>query len=458
MDPTAEPWFSPSFSDEKLATGYAVALEAVEQFATVLDHPHIGADVLAAQLALEQLHRRVVAAQLDNQGEIERQALHRLDGHRSVQAHTRHVLGISGAEAYRRCTAARSLRDLPEVRAALREGRISPDHVQVITSIHRNPRIKAKVPGEQARFLRLARDESFADFADRVRDWARIADLDGGFKDRKRHHDNRNFRFIENSIEGTWEPFGHFASDQGARMHEIHQRYLQAEYEADWAEARAKHGDAATLADLRRTDAQRRADALERIFADAAGAPPGTTAPKIVHNIVWSADTYLALAGLLGADADRLDPHWSANPTDPGAQRNLWCDPDTYRCSTLDGVPLDPIEQFFSSLVNHVRRVVITTKGVVIDLGRTARLFTGSARTAAQLQHPHCVWPGCDMPTTRCEVDHLHDYTKGGLTNPDNGAPLCGFHNRWKQKKFAVQRDPDTGRWRTYRPDGTVIP
>ena len=99
-------------------------------------------------------------------------------------------------------------------------------------------------------------------------------------------------------------------------MNEIHQHYLQAEYEADWAEARAKHGDAATLADLGRTDAQRRADALARIFDDAAGAPPGTTAPKIVHNIVWSADTYLALAGLLGADADRLDPHWSANPTD----------------------------------------------------------------------------------------------------------------------------------------------
>ena len=313
------------------------------------------------------------------------------------------------------------------------------------------------MPGEQARFLRLARDESFTDFADRVRDWARIADLDGGFKDRKRHHDNRNFRFIENSIEQTWEPFGHFASDQGARMNEIHQRYLQAEYEADWAEARAKFGDAATLADLGRNDAQRRADALERIFADAAGAPPGTTTPKIVHNIVWTADTYLALAGLLGADADRLDPHWSANPTDQARQRDLWCDPDTYRCSTLDGVALDPVEQFFSSLVNHVRRVIINTKGVVIDLGRTARLFTGSARLAAQLQHPHCVWPGCDMPTTRCEVDHLHDYTKGGPTNPDNGAPLCGFHNRWKQKGFAVQRDPDTKRWRTYRPDGTVI-
>ena len=69
----------------------------------------------------------------------------------------------------------------------------------------------------------------------------------------------------------------------------------------------------------------------------------------------------------------------------------------------------------------------------------------------------HCVWPGCDHPTTRCEVDHLHDYNHGGHTNPTNGAPLCGFRNRWKQKGFSVTRDPDTGRWRTYRPDGSVI-
>ena len=95
--------------------------------------------------------------------------------------------------------------------------------------------------------------------------------------------------------------------------------------------------------------------------------------------------------------------------------------------------------------------------GVVIDLGRKARLFTGSARHAAQLQSAHCAWPGCDHPTTRCEVDHLHDYNHGGHTNPTNGAPLCGFHNRWKQKGFSVTRDPDTGRWRTYRPAGSVI-
>ena len=404
------------------------------------------------------LHRLIGAAQIDTLARIEADGLHRIDGHRSVKAHTRHVLKVSPEEASRRARAARALRDLPEVAAALRWGRIGLCHVQVLARVHSNPRIKGKVPARQEKFLRWADEESFDQFKTKVLDWERVTDMDGGFKDNERNHDNRNFRFVENSIEGVWSPSGHFAADQGARIREIFDHYVDLLWQEDWAEARAKYGDAAAIADLGRTDAQRRADAFERICNDAAGSPPGTMAPPIVHNIVWSADTYLGLADLLGADAAALDPHWSASLTNPGVERAAWCNPDTYRCSTLDGVALEPLEQFFSSLANHVRRVIVSTKGVVIDLGRKARLFTGSARLAAQLQSPHCVWPSCDIPTTRCEIDHLHDHAKGGATNPGNGAPLCGFHNRWKQKGFSITRDPDTGRWRTYRPDGTVIP
>ncbi len=114
------------------------------------------------------------------------------------------------------------------------------------------------------------------------------------------------------------------------------------------------------------------------------------------------------------------------------------------------------METLLSSLANHVRRVVVNSQGVVIDLGTTTRLFTGSSRTAAKLQHPSCIWPGCQVPASRCEVDHLHPHARGGGTTATNGAPLCGFHNRWKQKGYATQRGPD-GTWHTYRPDGTEI-
>ena len=50
----------------------------------------------------------------------------------------------------------------------------------------------------------------------------------------------------------------------------------------------------------------------------------------------------------------------------------------------------------------------------------------------------------------------MTDYGAGGLTSPGNGAPLCGRHNRWKQKGYRVHRWPDDT-WTTTRPDGTTI-
>ncbi len=453
MDSAAEP----GFASGGLANAFADLVAAARRVADQLSEPQQAADVLVAERQLELVRRIVSTAPIDNVAHIDTERLHRIDGHRSVRAHIRHALKVSSAEAHRRAQAARALHDLPEIAAAARAGRIGPDHVQVLAQVHANRRIRDKVPARQEKFLQLADEESFDGFRDKILDWERAVDADGAFKDNNRNHDNRNIRLVHSSIDGTWDLSGHLADDQGARAREIFDHYIQAEWLADWAEARAKLGDAATLSDLKRTDAQRRADAFMKMCNDAAGAPPGTTAPKIVHNIVWSAETYHSMLELLGSDAAALDTHWSASLTDARTQRALWCDPDTYRCSTLNGVPLEPVEQFFSSLANEIRRVVINTKGVVIDLGRKARLFTGSARHAAQLQSSHCVWPGCDHPTTRCEIDHLHDHANGGHTNPANGAPLCGFHNRWKQKGFTVTRDPDTGRWRTYRPDGTVI-
>ena len=142
--------------------------------------------------------------------------------------------------------------------------------------------------------------------------------------------------------------------------------------------------------------------------------------------------------------------------TELASHRRRPLDADTHRCSTIDGIPLAPTEAVMNSLVGEIRRVVVDAAAAVIDLG-TARRFTGSARLAAQLASSTCVWRGCFTRTSNCEIDHIEAHSNGGRTNPGNGAPLCGRHNRWKQKGFKVWRDP-TGTWHTYRPDGTEIP
>ncbi len=56
----------------------------------------------------------------------------------------------------------------------------------------------------------------------------------------------------------------------------------------------------------------------------------------------------------------------------------------------------------------QVRRVVVDSAGVVINMGRRRRLFTGNARQAILLQSSRCVVAGCATPIRRCQADHMH--------------------------------------------------
>ena len=104
----------------------------------------------------------------------------------------------------------------------------------------------------------------------------------------------------------------------------------------------------------------------------------------------------------------------------------------------------------------QVRRVVVDSAGVVINMGRRRRLFTGNARQAVLLQSSRCVVAGCAAPIRRCQADHLTEWSRHGPTDGPNGAPVCGRHNRLKNSGYRVHRDQH-GFWHTYRPDGTEI-
>jgi len=128
----------------------------------------------------------------------------------------------------------------------------------------------------------------------------------------------------------------------------------------------------------------------------------------------------------------------------------------THHSGTQNGQWIDPWDIIKWSWGAELRRAVIGADGTVIDLGRTARFFTGTARDAVMLASPRCIWAGCDTPTTRTHADHTLEHARGGPTNPHNGLPLCGHHNRLKNHRFRVWRDP-AGTFHTTRPDGTEI-
>ena len=108
-------------------------------------------------------------------------------------------------------------------------------------------------------------------------------------------------------------------------------------------------------------------------------------------------------------------------------------------------------------VIGQLRRVVIDSAGVVIDLGRRCRLFRGSSRIAAQLQYWRCLHPGCGVLTKHAQIDHVNpDGSPADPPTPGNAHIKCGHHNRFKQTGYTTWQDT-TGHWHTQRPDGTEI-
>ncbi|MFT7609677.1 MAG: hypothetical protein ACI9MX_002757 [Candidatus Aldehydirespiratoraceae bacterium] len=385
---------------------------------------------------LESVARRVRSVQMDVQQEVDQSGVYASDGHPSAKVMVCHNARLSPAAAANRDRGARMARGLPLVDDALRRGVLGIDYFDLLGRVWSNPRVRIHMADAQEWFLRVAARLSFSDFEIEVRTWERLADEDGPEPKKARDHEQRDVSLRQDPVELGWELGGGFGAMQGDQVDEILGHYADAERLADWEKAKAERGEAATAADLPRTEQQRRADALWQICQDAA-ANPGSACPEIINNIVWDAATIEEMARRFSGE--------SPSPIDP----------TTSVCRSLNGTPLDPTEAFANALVTKMRRVVVDAAGVVIDMGR-ARFFTGGARLAAQMSSYHCPWPGCTVPTTKCEVDHTLDHAKGGRTNPGNGGPFCGKHNRWKQKGFALWRDP-VGVWHTYRPDGSEI-
>ena len=184
---------------------------------------------------------------------------------------------------------------------------------------------------------------------------------------------------------------------------------------------------------LERSAAQRRFDALRAIFERAVSTAADARSPEPVVNVVVDQATFEA---------------WIADGPTPDV------DVDARRCETVDGVQVAPADVVALASSGHVRRVVMDGAGVVINLGRKVRLFTGSARQAALLHGTRCLWPGCGRHRTH--IDHTLDWQFEGLTDAANAGPMCPRHDRHKNHGYTVRRDT-RWRWHTHRPDGTEI-
>ena len=103
------------------------------------------------------------------------------------------------------------------------------------------------------------------------------------------------------------------------------------------------------------------------------------------------------------------------------------------------------------------RLVTDPASGVVIDVGRTRYRPPAGLADLVRARDRACVFPTCQTPAERCDIDHLTAWSQGGTTSLDNLVTLCEAHHRLKHTPgWALTRDQATGVLSWHTPDKTV--
>ena len=103
------------------------------------------------------------------------------------------------------------------------------------------------------------------------------------------------------------------------------------------------------------------------------------------------------------------------------------------------------------------RLITDPASGVVIDVGRTRYRPPAGLADLVRARDRACVFPTCQTPAERCDIDHLTAWSQGGTTSLDNLVVLCEPHHRLKHTPgWALTRDQASGTLSWHTPDKTV--
>jgi hypothetical protein len=301
--------------------------------------------------------------------------------------------------AARRCVhLGRECRHMPAAEAAWSRGDIDAAHVSLLSRA-RTARTEELFAKDEELLVELACKLRFSEFAKALAYWCQLADPDGAEDEAAAAFGRRRFHLSE-SLEGLW--FGDVVLDAigGSVLAKALAPIEEELFEADWAEAKERLGRDPLAEELRRTPAQRRADALVELATRGASVPAGARRPAPLFTVLLD---YHSLIGRV--------------------------------CELADGTVVTP-----GSLVSwlpfaEVERVVFDTRARVIEVSERKRLFEGALRRAIEVRDRGCFHPSCEADPEHCQVDHVIPWSEGGPTTQDNGRLACGFHNRARHRR-----------------------
>lgn len=477
--------------------------------------------VATAARRVERARRRVEGELIGWLLEVDRTAAYVDSGYADVAAWGRGELRWCPAEARARRGLMDLVRRAPAVLEQLLDGHLGVAQAHLLGRLFRAPRVGRYVPDFIDSFLRYATELDYAGFEQYCSAWRLLMDQDGSCPDRSRRSAHLGFvdhefrlsmsgpaidgvawdavlrRFEERELAEDWadarERFGSDATVDLLRRTPAQRRYdaLQSllahvvlpgrgtavdaggvdgthdDRDGDDAHGAADAADAADGDDGDDGDddagmgAEGGADGGDEDVGDAgngAGASTGAdggpaatgSAARRRSSVTTVVNIVADLATWLHA-FDRLTGEARGQP---------WVEPfgpHRGRCETLDGVQVHPRDAVLASLAGKVRAVVVDDAGRPVQMTSAQRLFRGAMADAVRFTASRCTHPGCLVPATAADVDHLRPHAAGGSTSVVNGGIACGRHNSWRYAVGATTTLRQDGVWVTHLPDGRRV-
>ncbi|GHE11288.1 hypothetical protein GCM10011381_24190 [Klenkia taihuensis] len=405
---------------DDVAAVLAAAREVVDAVTPAGAPGAVAPALLARVRGLQQLANVVDTALAHAVRAAENAQAAEFDGQRTMRSWMSGHLGVSPATAARVVRAGRTLEQLPQWDTAASEGRITADQTAVVARVATPARLAragelgVQVHGDDGLDATLtacasgSQREALPAVVERTLDWI---DPDGPEPDptrRRELHLSRATDGTGGSAHGRWDAVGF------EKLMTALTAYQQA--------GRTKDDD--------RSHAQQMADALVQLCDNALAA---ATTPVLRGNRAHVAVT-IAAEDLLDTDevagSARLGSGQQVSNT---TARQIACD-------------------------SLITRVLLGPDGMPLNIGRSQRLVPPHIRRAAEARDGGCVFAGCAAPSWWCDAHHVDEWIADhGETSVENTALLCERHHTKVHHGYAVRWDPDEGRWRTFRDDGTEI-
>ncbi len=302
------------------------------------------------------------------------------DGSRTPAARLAREASLSVRSAKTEVRRARALRSMPHTAAAVSNGSLSTDHVDLLARANTGSRTDWFTNHEQT-LVEQCQVLRYADCYRMVEYWRQRADAEATADEAQRLHESRGCS-AATTLDGT--------VDVRALLDPIGGVTFLNELERLQRLLDLQDKQAGTI----RTVRQRRADALAEMAARSRTAHEGGLQPRPLITVLVGEATLEHLCQLA--------------------------------CGTVIAPGL--IVPLLSTA--DIERVVFDGPDRVIGVSRKRR-FTGALRRAIEVRDRHCRHPsGCDEPADTCDVDHITPTAKAApparTTAHSNAAPTTG--------------------------------